>query len=166
MRKPSFMSCLCFCISHVADAPNVQVWIMQTWVQDRHSVSRGRTRHCETLLPDLEVTMVPRGFPDGASGKEPACQCRRQKRWGFDPWAGTIPGEGNGNPPRYSCLEYPMDRGAWRPAVWGVGKSQTGLKQLNTYQMVGKGKNDGYNLIGMGLQWRSRKCKKVSISWK
>ena len=31
------------------------------------------------------------GFPGGARGKEPACQCSRQKRLGFDPWAGKIP---------------------------------------------------------------------------
>ena len=31
-----------------------------------------------------------RGFP-GASGKEPTCQCRRHKRYGFDPWVGKIP---------------------------------------------------------------------------
>ena len=30
------------------------------------------------------------GFPGGASGKEPACQCRRHKRCGFDPWVGKI----------------------------------------------------------------------------
>ena len=31
------------------------------------------------------------GFPGGTSGKEPACQCRRPKRHGFDPWVGKIP---------------------------------------------------------------------------
>ena len=31
------------------------------------------------------------GFPDDASGKEPACQSRRHKRHGFDPWIGKIP---------------------------------------------------------------------------
>ena len=31
------------------------------------------------------------GFPGGASGKEPVCQCRRHKRLGFDPWVGKIP---------------------------------------------------------------------------
>ena len=31
------------------------------------------------------------GFPGGASGKEPACQCRRPKRLGFDSWVGKIP---------------------------------------------------------------------------
>ena len=30
-------------------------------------------------------------FAGGSSGKEPACQCRRPKRYGFDPWAGKIP---------------------------------------------------------------------------
>jgi len=35
------------------------------------------------------------------------------------------PGEGNGNPLQYSCLENPMDRGAWRATVLGVSKSQT-----------------------------------------
>ena len=38
------------------------------------------------------------GFPDEANGKEPACQCRRQKRRKFDPWVGKIPGGGYGNP--------------------------------------------------------------------
>ena len=32
-----------------------------------------------------------KGFPGGTSGKEPACQCRRHKRHGFDPWVGKIP---------------------------------------------------------------------------
>ena len=35
------------------------------------------------------------------------------------------PGEGNGNPLQYSCLENPVDRGAWRVTVHGVIKSQT-----------------------------------------
>ena len=37
------------------------------------------------------------------------------------------PGEGNGNPLQYSCLENPMDRGAWQATVHGVAKSQTQL---------------------------------------
>ena len=39
-----------------------------------------------------------------------------------------ITGEGNGNPLQYSCLENPMDRGAWRAMVHGVAKCQTRLK--------------------------------------
>ena len=38
---------------------------------------------------------------------------------------GRSPGEGNGNPLQYSCLENPMDRGAWRAAVHGVTQNRT-----------------------------------------
>ena len=41
-------------------------------------------------------------------------------------------GEGNGNPLQYSCLENPRDREAWQAAVYGVGQSQTQLKQLSS----------------------------------
>ena len=41
------------------------------------------------------------------------------------------PGEGNGNPLQDSCLEAPMDRGAWRAMVHRVAKSQTRLKGLS-----------------------------------
>ena len=43
------------------------------------------------------------------------------------PGLGRSPGEGNGTPLQYSCLENPMDRGAWRAAVHGVAKSWTRL---------------------------------------
>ena len=39
---------------------------------------------------------------------------------GSIPGSGRSPGEGNGNPLPYSCLENPMDRGAWRATVYGV----------------------------------------------
>ena len=47
---------------------------------------------------------------------------------GSNPGSGRGPGEGNGNPLQSSCLENPMDRGAWWAAVHGVAKSQTRLK--------------------------------------
>ena len=43
------------------------------------------------------------------------------------PGLGGSPGERNGNPLQYSCLENPMDRGAWWATVYGVAKSRTGL---------------------------------------
>ena len=62
------------------------------------------------------------GLPWWLSGKESACN-------GEDlasvPGLGGYPGEGNGNPLQYSCLENPMDRGAWWITVHGVAKSQT-----------------------------------------
>ena len=44
---------------------------------------------------------------------------------------GRFPGGGHGNPLQYSCLENPIDRGAWQTTVHRVAKSQTGLKQLS-----------------------------------
>ena len=58
-------------------------------------------------------------------------QCRGCKRCRFHPWVGKLPGGGHDNPLQYSCLENPMDRGAWRPAVHRVAKSQTGLSNGN-----------------------------------
>ena len=46
---------------------------------------------------------------------------------GSIPGSGRSPGEGDGYPLQYSCLENPMDRGAWRATVHEVAKSQTGL---------------------------------------
>ena len=43
--------------------------------------------------------------------------------------SGSSPGEGNGYPVWYSCLDYSMDRGAWQAIVHGVAKSQTQLNQ-------------------------------------
>ena len=47
---------------------------------------------------------------------------------GSIPGLGRSPGEGHGNPLQYSCLENPMDRGAWWAVVHRVAKSQTQLK--------------------------------------
>ena len=44
---------------------------------------------------------------------------------GSIPGSGRSPGEGNGSPLQYSCLENPMDRGAWQATVHGVAKSRT-----------------------------------------
>ena len=60
------------------------------------------------------------GFPGGADGEESAC---RSGDPGLVPGSGRSPGEGNGNPLQCSCLENPMDRGAWRATVHGVSKS-------------------------------------------
>ena len=51
----------------------------------------------------------------------------------FHPGWGRSPGEGHGNPLQYSCLENPMDRGAWRATVHGVVESQTRSNQLSTH---------------------------------
>jgi len=49
---------------------------------------------------------------------------------GLIPGLGRSPGEGNGNPLQYSCLENPMDGGAWQATVLGVAKSRTHLSDF------------------------------------
>ena len=55
---------------------------------------------------------------------------------GLIPGSGRSPGGGNDNSLHYSCLENPMDRGAWWATVHGVTKSRTHLKQLSTHHCV------------------------------
>ena len=50
-------------------------------------------------------------------------------------------GEGNGNPLQCSCLENPMDRGAWWAAIYGVAQSPTGLKRLSSSSSKGTAGN-------------------------
>ena len=77
----------------------------------------------EESLRFCKEECIREGFPGGISGKEPTCQCRRCKRWGFDPWVGIAPGGGHGSALQYSCLENPMDRRAWWATVHRVAKS-------------------------------------------
>ena len=71
------------------------------------------------------------GFPDGSTGKEFTC---RAGDMDSIPGSGRSPGGRNGNPLQYSCLENPMDRGAWWATVHGVTKSWILLKWLHTKQ--------------------------------
>ena len=68
----------------------------------------------------------------GVSGEVLAGLCRRRKTPGFHPWVGKIPLE-KGLALQSSCLENPMDRGAWRATVHGVAKSRTGLQRLGAH---------------------------------
>ena len=70
------------------------------------------------------------GFPAGSDGEESACNSGDP---GSIPGEGRSPGEGNGNPLQYSCLENSRDRGAWWATADGVLKSQTGLSNFPSY---------------------------------
>ena len=61
-------------------------------------------------------------FPGGSDGKESACNVGDP---GSIPGSGRSSGERNNNPLQYSCLENPMDRGAWRATAHGVEKNLT-----------------------------------------
>ena len=62
------------------------------------------------------------GFPGSSDSKAFACNVGDL---GLIPQLGRSPGEGNGDPLQYSCLENSMDGGAWWPTVHGITKSRT-----------------------------------------
>ena len=65
------------------------------------------------------------GFPGDAVVKNPPANAGDVRDMGSVPGLGKSPREGNGTPLQYSCVENPMDRGAWQTAVHGVTKSGT-----------------------------------------
>ena len=87
-----------------------------------------------TYIPSLSLFIVllvainSLGFLGGSVVKESSCDARDlTERAVLIPGLGRSPGEGNHNPLQYSCLENPVDRGAWWAPVHGVTKSQTRL---------------------------------------
>ena len=66
-------------------------------------------------------------FPGGPDGK---VSVYNAGDLGLIPGSERSPGEGNGNLLQYSCLENPMDRGAWQATVHGVAKSRTRLSDF------------------------------------
>ena len=121
----------------ITDLMDISLSELREMVMDReawramiHGVAKSRTR----LSDWTELNWImPQGFPGGANGKELVCQCRLCIRdTGLIPALGRSPGEGNGYPPQYSCLENPIDRGAWRSTAHGVAQSQARLKELST----------------------------------
>ena len=83
------------------------------------------------------------GLPDGSDGKQVTCNAADL---GLIPGLGRSPGEGNGYPLQYSCLENPMDREAQQAKVHGIAKSRTRLSDFHI-----KERN------------RGRKCQKSKI---
>ena len=68
-------------------------------------------------------------FPGGSDGKASVYNAGDP---GSSPGLGRSPGEGNSNPLQYYCLENPMERGAWKAAVYGVAKSWTRLSDFTS----------------------------------
>ena len=78
------------------------------------------------ILNSLSIYNI-RGFPGGTVVKNQPANAGDLRALASVPGLGRCPGEGNGNPLQYSCLENPMDIGAWWATAHGVAKSQTQL---------------------------------------
>ena len=65
--------------------------------------------------------------------KNPSAKARDTGDVGLIPGSGRSPGEGKGKPLQYSCLENPMDRGAWRATVHRAAKNWKPLKRLSMH---------------------------------
>ena len=88
--------------------------------------SPGRMFHCPCSSSCLSFTLFTPWDPGGSDSKESACN---EGDLGSILMQGRSPGGGHGYPLQYSCLENPMDRGAWRATVHGVEKSWTWLTE-------------------------------------
>ena len=81
---------------------------------------------------DLRQFLFLFDFPGGSDGKVSVYNAGDP---GSNPGLGRSPGEGNGNPLQYYCLENAMDREAWKATVYGVAKSRTRLSDI-TFTLV------------------------------
>ena len=70
------------------------------------------------------------GFPGGSYDKESSCNAGDS---GSIPGLGGSPGEGNGNPLQYSCLENPKDREVWQATIHGIALSRIQLSDSHTH---------------------------------
>ena len=129
-------------------SPAVVGHSLHTWSQCFSTLSQGylQLKACKCILrrptsPSLGFTSNSHPeqiqwietFPERsgvAGGKESACNAGDLD---LTPGSGRSPGEGNGNPLQYSCLENLMDRGAWWATVHGVTESHTTEQLTQTF---------------------------------
>ena len=83
-----------------------------------------KTQLSKHILSNIRAVRYSEGLPRWLGGKESARQSGRHRKCRFSPWARRSPGEGNGDPLQCSCLENPVDKGAWQATVRGVAKSR------------------------------------------
>ena len=81
----------------------------------------GQVRDAEPIDTEVPLYLVVKNLPATAGATRGVV---------LIPGSGSSPGGGHGNPLQYSCLENPMNRGAWQATVHGITKSQTRLSDL------------------------------------
>ena len=129
-----------------------------------HSILSFETSVGERLTKG--ALLAAKDFSDGASGREPACHCRRRhKRLRLDPWVRKIPRRRNWQPTPVFLPGKSMDRGAWQVTIHGVTKELDTTEQLSTYTCLAakaKGQRPDDGPVSRGglwtLTWQSGQC--------
>ena len=123
------------CITHMPDSITVLIWFppgiqLQPTASEWWGWVSSACPSCPVLPRSMFfsiaaatnwVSQVAQNLPDNSGDLD------------LIPGSGRSPGEGHSNPLQYSCLENPMDRGAWWPIVHRVTKGWTWLKRLSTH---------------------------------
>ena len=118
-------------ITDLMDMSLSELWELvidrDAWHAAIHGVAKSRTRLSDFHFSTLIISARSLGLPGGSvvKKKKKKSPPARAGDAGLIPASGRSPGEGNGNPLQYSCLENPTDRGAWWATVHGVAESQT-----------------------------------------
>ena len=120
------------------------------WRRDRLPILHWKSHWRRDKLP----TPVFPGFPCDSPGKETVCNVGDL---GLILGLGRSPGEGNGNPLQYSCLENPVDRGAWQATVQGSQKIWT---QRQTHK---EGRQPRENRTEM-MHLQAKECKRLLVN--
>ena len=117
----------------IIDSMDTSLSELQETVKDREawcaawSPGVAESDMTEQLNSDIKVVLVVKSQPVDAGRLRDAGSIPRSRR---------SPGGGHGNPLQCSCLENPMDKGAWQATVHRVTKSGTQVKQLSTHAKV------------------------------
>ena len=86
------------------------MWAGEIGTARRHCLNLDPSAHSRVESPAVPGLHLPSGFPAGSEGKVSACNAGDL---GSIRGSGRSPGDVSGNPLQYSCLENPMNRGAW-----------------------------------------------------
>ena len=96
-------------------------------------IPKSNLKYAEKMFLEVSFLLLSLSLPDFPSGLEGKASACNEGDRGSIPGSGRSPGEGNGNPVQYYCLENPMDRGVWQATVYGVAKSQTRLSDFTQH---------------------------------
>jgi len=101
------------------------------------------------------------GFPNGSDGKQSVCNA------GDKPWIGNFPWRRECNLLQYSCLENPMDRGAWQATVHRVTKNKTQLKQFSMLEKMENGASSAWGQAGSSRGRRGKiwQCEEIQTGY-